>query len=181
MRNAGFADGVGYDAMFNQPSGIAGDGQGTCYVADAGNGAVRKVVLDTKTVTTLARGLDAPFAVALGDGELFVAERRAVRRVRLDSGEVSTLSASSDGWKQISALAYDPAGLLYISDVDDSRVRAIDIATGHLFDLVGQSGVASVRLTALPGGVNTPSGLALLPTGELAISSSAENAILIAR
>lgn len=181
MFGSGDRDGVRFAAAFNQPTGLAGDGLGNIYVADLGNGSVRRLVLDTETVTTLARGFVAPFEVAAGNGEVFVAEKTAIRRIRTDTGEVRTLSGAEAGWKEISAIVHDPAGILYVSDLADARVRAVNVQSGQVFDVVGQSGVAVVRLGALPASVNAPSGLALLPSGELAISSAAEHSILIAR
>jgi sugar lactone lactonase YvrE len=181
MFKPGNRDGVGFDAAFNQPAGLASDRMGNVYVADLGNGAVRRLALESAAVTTLASGFDAPLAVAVGDGEVFVAEKRAIRRIRTDSGAVGTLAGAEAGWKEISAIVYDPAGVLYVSDTADARVRAVVVSSGQIFDVVGQSGVAGVRLAPLPAAINQPSGLALLPSGELVISSTAENAILIAR
>lgn len=181
MSGAGDRDGVRFAAAFNQPAGLAGDGAGTVYVADLGNGSVRRLVIDTETVTTLARGFVAPFTVAAGGGEVFVAEKTAIRRIRTDTGEVRTLSGAEAGWREISAIAHDPAGILYVSDLADERVRAVNLQSGQVFDVVGRSGVAGVRLGALPASVNAPSGLAVLPSGELAIGSAAEHSILIAR
>jgi len=40
----GFADGTGTVAQFKNPAGVAVDGSGTVYVADAGNNRIRKIV-----------------------------------------------------------------------------------------------------------------------------------------
>jgi sugar lactone lactonase YvrE len=50
---AGLADGVGLDALFDQPHGLVLDGSGNLLVADTGNAALRKIASDA-TVTTLA-------------------------------------------------------------------------------------------------------------------------------
>ncbi len=39
----GFADGVGQQAAFNYPNGVAVDASGTVWVADAGNNRIRKI------------------------------------------------------------------------------------------------------------------------------------------
>ncbi len=54
---AGFADGPGPSALFNQPHGLVLDGSGNLFVADTANAAIRRVASDA-TVTTLA--LTAP-------------------------------------------------------------------------------------------------------------------------
>jgi sugar lactone lactonase YvrE len=51
---AGLEDGTGYDALFNQPQALTVDSTATnLYVADAGNAAIRKVVLASGAVTTV--------------------------------------------------------------------------------------------------------------------------------
>jgi sugar lactone lactonase YvrE len=50
---AGLSDGVGANALFNQPHGVALDGAGNVYVADTGNAAIRKIT-SNGTVTTVA-------------------------------------------------------------------------------------------------------------------------------
>src|SRR4029079_14353142 len=51
---AGPTDGVGTDALFNSPNGITADGMGNLYVSDGANSTVRKIVIATAEVTTLA-------------------------------------------------------------------------------------------------------------------------------
>ena len=47
--------------------------------------------------------------------------------------------------------------------------------------LLGLAGMAGVRLGTPPGGVNLPLGLALLPTGELAIGNQNEAVLQLAQ
>ena len=42
---AGFTNGIGTSASFNQPTGIAVDNSGNAYVADQGNNVVRRIIL----------------------------------------------------------------------------------------------------------------------------------------
>lgn len=49
---SGSTDGVGTASLFHSPSGITSDGT-NLYVTDAGNNSVRKIVISTKSVTTL--------------------------------------------------------------------------------------------------------------------------------
>jgi sugar lactone lactonase YvrE len=87
------ADGVGAAAGFGSQGDVKSDGNGTLYVADTENGAIRKVVTATRTVTTivgklgqhtlalgpLPGGLVLPQALAVGaDGAIFVSDDFAI-------------------------------------------------------------------------------------------------------
>src|SRR5258708_18756363 len=51
----GYFDGKGTQTMFNNPSAVVADSSGNLFVADTGNGRIRKITPDG-TVTTLAGG-----------------------------------------------------------------------------------------------------------------------------
>ena len=89
----GAVDGTGTDARFFSPMGIVYDGKGALYVADSENGAIRRVDVATRAVTTYAgvlgqKGLkpgarparlNSPRGVALlPDGGLAVTDEQAV-------------------------------------------------------------------------------------------------------
>jgi DNA-binding beta-propeller fold protein YncE len=110
-RFAGSADGTGTAARFYDPSGLALDGAGNLYVADARNHTIRRIT-PAGVVTTLAgtagesgttdgTGVAARFympkALALdGAGNLYIADagNHTVRRLVLATGAVSTWAAS---------------------------------------------------------------------------------------
>jgi hypothetical protein len=94
--------------------------------------------------------------------------------------EARALPAPPDGWR-ISALAYDPSGVLYVAEADRQRVRGLVIETGEVFDLAGIPGRRGVQLGSLPASLNYPSDIALLPDGSLAITDYAENVVLVAQ
>lgn len=114
----GFIDGKGQSARFNFPMGITNDGK-NLYVADQNNNKIRKIVIETGDVTTLAGPGEAecitsgwrgrcPGGNIDGTGStvrfsypqylttdgtyLYVtASNNTIRRVNLSSGEVTTL------------------------------------------------------------------------------------------
>ncbi len=108
---SGYDDGVGNLARFNNPSGVWGDGQ-NLYVGDTGNREIRKIVLSTAEVTTLAgsafaedaprdgTGSDALFEYVhgvWGDGtNLYVADYHAIRKIVLASGVVTTVAGVNE-------------------------------------------------------------------------------------
>ncbi|MGZ3427220.1 MAG: SMP-30/gluconolactonase/LRE family protein, partial [Polyangia bacterium] len=107
----GFADAIGTNAQFNQPRGIVADGAGNLYVSDANNQLIRKIVVATAVVTTLAGGvgqaglvdatgsaarLNQPRSLALVGGTLYVADssNHCIRAIALATGAVTTLAGT---------------------------------------------------------------------------------------
>ena len=93
-------------AELNLPQGIALDSKGNLYVADYGNERVRKVVLSTGIITTIAGAGDYHFS---GDGAAAVA-------AGVDPFDV----------------AADSAGNVYIADNFNNRVRKVTGSTGNI-------------------------------------------------
>ncbi|WP_229506068.1 NHL repeat-containing protein [Massilia genomosp. 1] len=93
----GFADGSGATAAFHTPSGLAIDGAGNLYVADTGNNAIRKVT-PQGAVSTLAGGGVAGYLDGKADVAIF-------------NGPVG--------------VAVDQAGVVYVADTYNDRIRAI--------------------------------------------------------
>jgi len=110
--NAGSTDASGTSAKFNYPAGIAIDSTGAnLYVADSSNHVIRKVVIASGAVTTLAgtagtagstdgtgaaARFNTPIGVAIDNtGNLYVTDQvyTKVRKVTA-AGVVTTLSAS---------------------------------------------------------------------------------------
>ncbi|OLY94695.1 hypothetical protein BUE76_06455 [Cnuella takakiae] len=95
---AGFSDGAGATAKFNEPKGIVAAADGTLYIADTENNRIRRVST-TGVVTTLAGDGTAGYA----EGATTTARFNAPRGIALDaSGKV-----------------------LYIVDQDNNRIRKI--------------------------------------------------------
>jgi sugar lactone lactonase YvrE len=163
-QSVGSRDGIAAAARFSGPAGMASDGT-TAYVADTGNDTLRKVVLATGAVTTLAGAagtasfadgagsvarFDQPQGVALDCAAqaLYVADtgNRRVRRVDLADGSVSTLAvrvAKGDPFVSFDApagLALD-GGRLYVTDYTDDVVVSIDLATATVSTIAGTYGV----------------------------------------
>ncbi len=176
----GSTDGTGTAALFQAPCGITTDGT-NLYVTDTGNNTIRKVVISSGVVTTLAgmagtsgsadgTGTAATFHTPIGvvtDGpSLFVADtaNNTIRAIDIASGVVTTLagiagtSGSTDG-TGTAALFNHPVGItmagtiLYIADTGNSTIRVIDISTGVSATIAGSAGV--------PGSTDGTGGAAL--------------------
>ncbi|MCB1191454.1 MAG: hypothetical protein H7A23_03400 [Leptospiraceae bacterium] len=148
--SSGTVDGTGTSAQFNQPSGITTDGTNV-YVADTFNYTIRKVVISTGVVTTIAgttgssgttdgTGTSAkfnrPYGITTDGTNLYVSDtfNYTIRKVVISTGAVTTL-AGTTGTSGIasgtgtSAQFYKPFYLttdgtsLYVTDYD--RIRKI--------------------------------------------------------
>jgi HYDIN/CFA65/VesB-like, Ig-like domain len=193
--------------QFAGPTGVVADGAGNLYVADAmldTCNCVRKVVIATGQVTILAGGYwDAindgtgtnssflsPRGIAIdGVGNLYVSDGPTIRKVVIATGVVTTfagMASESGGADGIGASARfiapagiggDGAGNLYVAD--GNSIRKIVVATGAVSTIIGTFGQVGVAPGAFPASLNTAVGVTVLPTGELAIVDSGENAVAI--
>jgi hypothetical protein len=205
----GMRNGTGSDARFNYPAGLAVDGTGNLFVADSDNYAIRKVVIATGEVTTLAgsgasgstdgTGTAAQFGslggLAFdGAGNLFVGDpiNNKIRKVVIATRAVTTFAGSGapgsvDGSGTAAQFYYpfgiasDGAGNLYVADYRNHTIRKIVIATAAVSTVVGTAGRAGVVLGPLPGGLDSPEQLAVGPAGELFIVDVQQNALLVTR
>jgi DNA-binding beta-propeller fold protein YncE len=71
----GYRDGAAAQAEFRYPAGLAVAGDGTVYVADAGNQCVRRVAGGVVSTVAVGGGkMDTPTQVALAGGQLWVSD-----------------------------------------------------------------------------------------------------------
>jgi sugar lactone lactonase YvrE len=197
----GSSNGTGTAAQFNHPKGIAVDSTGNLYVADTANSRIRKIVIATGVVSTLAGNtagfadgtsaaqFNSPYDVATDSvGNLYVADynNNSIRKID-SSGYVSTLAGSTasgtaDGtgtaarFYHPSGVAADGAGNLYVADQDNSRIRKIVIATQEVTTLAGSSaGYADGTGTAAQ--FQNPTGVAVDGAGNLYVADSTNHRI----
>lgn len=207
----GSADGTGTAARFFGANGLAADGLGNLYVADTSNGTIRKIVLRTGAVTTIAgmagkfgstdgNGTAARFvqpnSVATdGTGNLYVADtgNSTIRKLALATGEVTTIAGTAgmrgsvDGtgasarFSMPYSLAVDRTGNIYVADISDGTIRKIEPTNAMVTTVAGTANQWGVKLGMLPGQLRAPAGVAILPTGEMFIADNWENTILAIR
>ena len=135
---AGFVDGVGAEARFFFPSGLAVDGQRNVYVADYWNYAIRKITQDgvVSTIVGPSSGLRRPTGVASdADGNLYVVDERHVIYRITNAGAISIVAGVLDAPGNVNGagnrarvsfpqqLALTPSGSLVIADTDNHAIR----------------------------------------------------------
>ena len=155
-------DGVGAAARFNYPNGLATDGAGNLFVADIQDQTIRKVVIATGQVTTLAGAseqmntidgigrearFNAPASLVVDGSNLYVAEdiaSGALRKINLKTSEVTTITLSAGKaneepieFSTPSGLVNDGAGHLYFVDSHHGTIYKMTLATGEVKVVAG--------------------------------------------
>lgn len=155
---AGFLDGVGTGAQFNNPQGLTFDAAGNLYVADSFNDEVRQVT-STGTTSTIAGNQ----TIGLVNGAALSAEFYAP-----------------------SSQAFDSQGNLYVSDFGNNVIRKITPA-GVVSTYAG-TGIAGYRNGAKDSTnlksttdslayFNNPRGLAVDASGNVFVADQGNNVI----
>ena len=183
--SSGSADATGTSASFNNPVGITTDGT-NLYVADNNNHIIRKIVIATGVVTTLAgypgnqgdkndTGPDAEFKGPQGittDGtNLYVSDtnNHMIRKIVISTGVVTTLAGTgsigsadatgtSASFKWPRDITSDGTNL-YVGDAPNQRIRKIVIATGVVTTLAGSENQGSADATGTSATFRWPKGI----------------------
>ena len=165
---AGFLDDSGTAAQFNKPHSVTSDGT-NLYIADTENHRIRKIVIATGEVSTLAGSgasgflddtgtaaqFNSPRAIANDGINVYVADssNHRIRQIIIATGEVNTLAGNGpqgflDGTRT-AAQFNGPQGIttdgtnLYIADTFNNRIRKID-ASGEVTTLAGDGNQGSL-------------------------------------
>jgi sugar lactone lactonase YvrE len=149
----GSADGLGTEARFVFPYGVAADSAGNVYVADIGNSAIRKVTpVGTNAVVTTPAGFGSNYG---GADELGIAAR----------------------FKGPSAVAVDSAGNVYVADQGNHTLRKVT-SNGAVTTMAGLAGYGgSADGTGDIARFNAPGGLAVDSAGNVYVAERGNNTI----
>jgi len=149
---AGYADGPGATAQFNQPIDVAVDDNGVLYVADNINHKIRKITPEGE-VSTVAGG-DAGFS----------------------NGGVATAL-----FRNPSGVAVDAQGNVYVADRLNHRIRKIDIAAGTVSTVAGAGSAGARDGAALEAQLNGPYGVDVDEHGTIAFADLGNSKIRLVK
>lgn len=181
----GFADGLATSARFDTPSGLALGADGTLYIADTANNAIRRMTPDGYVSTIAGDGIaghrDGPGRQARFNGPIGIAVDRAGRVLVADTyndriraidadGTVSTLAGSGqpgllDGvpaqarFDTPCGVAVDAEGRIHVADTGNGVVRTI-----------GADGLVTTFGATLALGLARPVGITTSQEGDLYIT-----------
>lgn len=151
----GFA-GDGGDALsarLNAPMGLAVDHRGNIYFSDTANHRIRRVSARTGEIDTVA-----------GTGE---------KGFINDGGNATMASLNAP-----TGLAFDSLGNLFIADTGNHRIRMYT-PNGYLYTVAGtgKKGYNGDGLRPASSRLNTPTGVAVSPRGELYIADTGNHLV----
>ena len=167
--NKGSLNGTGTEANFDNPYFITSDGS-NLYVADHNNHTIRKIVISSGVVTTLAgtsgvsgsndgigsaAKFNKPTGITTDGTNLYVSEwnNHTIRKINIFSGLVTTfagtvgVSGTSNG-TGTEAKFKNPLGLttdgmnLFVADYGNHMIRKVVISSGVVTTLAGTAGVS---------------------------------------
>ena len=182
--SSGSSNGTGTSASFNQPSGITTDGT-NLFLAEHNNNLIRKIVISTGVVTTLAgtgssgsangTGTSAsfykPYRITTDGTNLYVGDtfNHLIRQIVISTGVVTTLagtgSSGSANGTGTSASFYKPYRIttdgtnLYVGDTFNHLIRQIVISTGVVTTLAGTGSSGTANGTGTSASFNNPIGI----------------------
>lgn len=168
-------DGSGAGWRLNHPMGLAWSG-GFLYVADAENGAVKKL-RDDGTLVAQWNGFRKPVAVGAAQDALYVADFLGDYVVKLnpqDGAFLARFGQRGDGPGEFDApsgIAVDGAGFVYVTEFYNHRVQKL--TSSGVF--VGQWGTDG----RWNGRFHYPTDVAVSPTGEVIVADAYNHRIQV--
>jgi len=120
----GLKDGAGSEARFYHPQDVAVAADGTLYVADTLNHAIRRITPDGQVAT-----LNAP-----SDRAIEVAAGYAV-----PAGDYADGKLAESKFNEPTSIAIDDKGNLYVSDTGNHLIRYMDLTEGTVTTAAGLS------------------------------------------
>jgi sugar lactone lactonase YvrE len=198
----GYADGVGTNAMFNSPLGIAVDSSSNLFVSDYSNHRIRKVS-SSGIVSTFAGSGTAGFSDGTGTNAMFnsptgitvdVSDNlflcdRVNHRIRkiTSTGVVSTFAGgntwgTTDGigtnaqFNFPNGVTIDLSGNIFVADYVNHRIRKIT-TSGVVTTIAGSGGTGFADGTGTNAIFSSPTGIAVDAYGVIFVSDSENHRI----
>lgn len=140
----GYYENAGTKAKFAYPKGVAVDSQKNVYVADSGNGRIRKIT-PTGITSTLVSGLSNPEGVAVFGSTLYIAETggNKIRKINTNGSGFATLSTGVNKPKKL-AVSSD-GNTVFVANEGTHQILQVRTASGSTSVLSGSGTSGTVN------------------------------------
>lgn len=104
------------------------------YVADTGNGVIKRMDLDGSNIVDLGSGLNSPTGLAVDENYIYISDSSdsTIKRMDLNGGNVTTLGS---GFDRPCGVSVDSSGNIYVSDTFNHKVKKMDASGGNITEL----------------------------------------------
>jgi len=201
--STGFADGIGTDARFNSPEGIAVLSNGNIIIVDANTCVIRLLRLSDSNVTTIAGSAISGFSdgfgtnalfnfprgvAVLSNGNIVIADTQnnRIRLLTLHNSNVTTIAGGEAGFADgigsnarfdtPSGLAVLPNDNIIIADTNNNRIRLLRLSDSNVTTIAGSN-------SGFANGIGTnglfvaPEGIAVLPNNNIIVGDTGNHRI----
>jgi hypothetical protein len=182
--SSGLVSGVGPDARFQRPSGLAVDPRdpSVMYVADQDNHCIRRINTTMRLVTTCL-GSNSPLTYSLTEptmirfnphnpDQLVIADYYKIHSFLVSTanfglvsggGTAGYVEGSQPLYRHVYDFAFDSSDAddLYVADLNNNRVRVVSMSGGYSKLLAGSGASLSADGVGASASFGTPTGLAL--------------------
>ncbi|MCF8253832.1 MAG: hypothetical protein K9J84_04575, partial [Bacteroidia bacterium] len=199
--SAGFLDGSGTTAKFNNPTGITCDFAGNVYVADQFNNRIRKITPSGLVSTFAGDGFigsidgslttarfNFPTGIATdGFGNFYVADQYNHKIRKISSGVVSTLAGTGAGgntngissvaqFSLPTGVALDLSGNVYVADYGNNLIRKVT-STGITSTFAGTGAAGFKDTISYLAEFSNPSGIFVDQNNDVIVADKGNNRI----
>ena len=191
---AGYADGSAGNSRYNQPQAISAASSSLIFVADTGNGKIRKLDQNGASTTQSATGVSSPAGVTLNlttTNLIYVSDQtlHKIFQVNTTTNAVTLLAGNgtagfADGtgtgaqFNSPRQLAWTSGDVLFIADANNFRVRKLVAGTQAVTTLAGSGAQGNANGACASATFKGPQGIAAFgPAGEVYAVDTADNKI----
>jgi hypothetical protein len=191
---AGYVDGTAGNSRYNQPQAITSASSSLIFVADTGNGKIRKLDQNGASTTQSATGVSSPAGVTVNlttTNLIYVSDQtlHKIFQVNTTTNAVTLLAGNgtagfADGtgtgalFNSPRQLAWTSGDVLFIADANNFRVRKLVAGTQAVTTLAGSGAQGNADGACASATFKGPQGIAAFgPAGEVYAVDTADNKI----
>ena len=195
-QSVGYIDGTASESSYQAPYGITIGNDDFIYVADAGNGAIRKLDWQGNSATIFREAFSVakfyPRGITSSPNSqwIYVTTAGSGSINRVSGGVMERLGSSTSGYLDgpaASARFKSPYhlvwadtggdGSLFVADSGNNRIRQFDMQQGLVSTYAGSGLVGCINGSAATSTFSVASGIAIGPSNELYVLESGNNGI----